>query len=875
MVTDPGTEESFRNMTEVMFLTPEQRKLAEYETFIRGKLELAKSYGFAVGTTESVNPLLKNHQRDIVQWAVHLGRAAIFAAFGLGKSVIQLEIARLITQREGGRFLIVAPLGVRQEFMRDAAMLGIPIKFIRQIEECDDTHAVYITNYETVRDGKLDPTRFVGASLDEAAVLRGFGGTKTFREFMKLFAGDDRSGNYTEGVRYRFVATATPSPNEFIELLAYAAYLGVMQVGEAKTRFFKRDATKADKLTLHKHKEREFWLWCASWAIFLQRPSDLGYDDTGYALPDMCIEWHEVPSDHSTATWERNGQGRLLKQVAIGVQDAAKEKRESLSARCQVLSEIIDREYPTHDEQFIVWCTLDDEQRAVEATLKEKDISYSSLYGSQNIDSRDINIAKWKNRETVAFVSKPQMYGSGINMQQCHTMIFIGIGFKFAEFIQSLHRIYRFLQNHPCTIHLIYTEAEREVRRVLERKWTQHKELVENMANIIKDHGLSQESLDKALQRSIGCERIEVSGDHWRAVNNDCVVELTRMAPESAHMIFTSIPFSTQYEYTPSYNDFGHNVGNPEFWQQMDFLTPQCFRVLQPGRICAIHVKDRIIPGGINGLGFQTVYPCHVDAIQHYTKHGFAYMGMKTIVTDVVRENNQTYRLGWTEQCKDGTKMGVGMPEYLLLFRKPPTSNENSYADTPVIKSKGQYSRSRWQIDAHAFTRSDGNRLLAPEDLENLDHAQIFQLFKEWSLHNLYNFENHVTIGESLELQGRLPVTFMLLQPQSWSDEVWSDVTRMLTLNSTQSAKGREMHLCPLQFDIVDRCITQFTMPGETVLDPFGGIMTVPYRAVLSKRKGIGIELNPRYFLDGVQYLKAADAEVSTPTLFDFINQTA
>src|SRR5687767_6925355 len=187
----------------------------------------------------------------------------------------------------------------------------------------------------------------------------------------------------------------------------------------------------------------------------------------------------------------------------------------------------------------------------------------------------------------------------------------------------------------------------------------------------------------------------------------------------SVDLILTSIPFSSQYEYTPSYNDFGHSESNAEFFKQMDFLTPELLRVLQPGRIAAIHVKDRIVPGGMTGLGFQTVYPFHCKCIEHYTSHGFAYIGMKTIVTDVVRENNQTYRLGWTEQCKDGSKMGVGMPEYLLLFRKPPSDTSNSYADDPVVKQKklwdkkidewinpNGYSRARWQIDAHGFMRS-------------------------------------------------------------------------------------------------------------------------------------------------------------------------
>lgn len=833
----------------------------DYDDFLRAKVTLAERDGFDIDVRD-LSPLLKPHQRDIVQWALVGGRRAIFAAFGLGKTFMQLEIARMVVRHTGGQFLIVAPLGVRAEFIRDGEKLGVPVHFIRRIEEASGP-GVYLTNYETVRDGKLDPRHFIGASLDEAAVLRGFGGTKTFREFMKLFAGDDRSGTRTEGVKYRFVATATPSPNEFIELLAYAAYLDIMDVGQAKTRFFKRDSTKADKLTIHPHKEREFWLWCASWAIFLQKPSDLGYSDEGYELPDLDVRWHELPGDHSHAGEEAWGQQRLIRQQAIGVVDSAREKRDSLPARIQRLLELRD-EAPL--EHRIIWHDLEAERHAIQRAIP----TAHAVWGSQDLDAREQIVADFADGQIVELAAKPVMLGSGCNLQRhCAWAIFLGVGFKFNDFIQAIHRIHRFLQTKRVRIDLIYSENEREVRRILERKWEQHKILVQQMASIIREYGMAQASIASALQRSIGVERIEVSGENWRAINNDCVIETRRMDANSVHLILTSIPFSTQYEYTPSYNDFGHTDSNAHFWQQMDFLVPELLRVLQPGRICCIHVKDRVIPGGLTGLGFQTVYPFHVDAITQFQKHGFAYMGMKTIVTDVVRENNQTYRLGWTEQCKDGTKMGVGMPEYLLIFRKPPTENINSYADDPVIKDKGVYSRSRWQIDAHGFSRSSGNRLIRPEELEGLRHDQLYQLFKEWSLHNVYDFEHHVRIGEALEEQGRLPVTFMLLQPQSWSDDVWADVTRMLSLNGSQSAAGREMHLCPMQFDIADRAITQYTMRGETVFDPFGGLMTVPYRALFLGRRGLGVELNPRYFFDGCQYLKAAEKEISMPTLFD------
>lgn len=219
--------------------------------------------------------------------------------------------------------------------------------------------------------------------------------------------------------------------------------------------------------------------------------------------------------------------------------------------------------------------------------------------------------------------------------------------------------------------------------------------------------------------------------------------------------------------------------------------------------------------------------------------------------------------------------MGVGMPEYLLLFRKPPTDTSNGYGDIPVVKSKDEYSRSRWQIDAHGYTRSSGDRLMDPDELKQLKHEQIFKLFRDYSLNQVYDFEHHVKIGEHIDAQGRLPVTFMLLQPQSWSDEVWTDITRMLTLNGAQSAKGKEMHLCPMQFDLADRAIVQWSMPGEVVFDPFAGLGTVPYRAVLLGRYGLGCELSSAYWLDSAYYCKMAEQRMATPSLFDVDEKVA
>ncbi|WP_074746365.1 DNA methyltransferase [Nitrosospira multiformis] len=888
----------------------------DYLGFLRQKVQLAESSGFEIDDSE-INPLLKPHQKAIVKWMVRGGRRACFAAFGLGKSMIQIEVVRITQEKAGGMGLITLPLNVRQEFINDAHVLAtgdhpditdaqraelkqwqagnpsrIPqLSFIRRIEEAADPAGIYLTNYETVRDGKLEPRLFSVASLDEASCLRGFGGTKTFREFMGLFAGDYKTMNdriRSDGVKYRYVATATPSPNDYIELLAYSAFLGIMDVSQAKTRYFKRNSEKADQLTIHPHKEQEFWMWVASWGLFVNRPSDLGFSDEGYVLPELDIRWHVIPSDHTNAGVDMDGQGRMFKEAAIGVVEASREKRESLNARITKMLDLRKEDPLAHR---IIWHDLEAERHAIEKSIP----GIVSVYGSQDLDSREQAVFNFSNGFLPELAGKPSMLGSGCNLQRhCHWAIYLGIGFKFNDLIQSIHRLQRFLQKHRVRIDLIYTEAEREVRRQLERKWKQHNEQVRIMGEIIRKYGLSNAAMAESLTRTLGVERVEVKGDGYTLINNDCVIETRNMKENSVDLIVTSIPFSTQYEYSPNYADFGHSDNNDHFFRQMDYLVPELFRVLKPGRIAAIHVKDRIVPGGLTGLGFQTLYRFHSKTADCFEKHGFGHMGMKTIVTDVVRENNQTYRLGWTEQCKDATKMGCGVPEYLLLFRKPPTDTSDSYADEKVKKSKPLvvaedgtrvpfeprdrrpivpgtgYSRARWQIDAHGFTRSSGNRLLTPEELEGLPHERIFKMFRDYSLHNVYDFEHHVKIGEAMEAKGTLPSDFMLLQPQSWHPDVWTDITRMLTLNGAQSAAGKEGHLCPLQFDIVDRAIEQLSMPGETVMDPFGGLMTVPYRAIKLKRKAIGIELNSRYFLDGAAYCEAMARQMAMPDLFAF-----
>lgn len=829
-----------------------------YIDFLMSKMAISHQTGFDVELDE-MTPLLYPHVKDSVKWAIQGGCRAIFSSFGLQKTVTQLEIIRLIIKHKGGKGLVVCPKRVVPEFIQQAkGHLKLDVSYVKNMKEVEACETdIMVTNYERVRDGeagvRIDPSFFTVTSLDEASVLRGYG-TKTYQEFLPLFA----------DVKYKFVATATPSPNRYKELIHYAGYLGIMDTGQALTRFFKRDSTKANNLTLYEHKEQEFWLWLSTWALFITKPSDLGHSDDGYDLPEL--EWKEevVKVDHSTAGVDIDGQMKMYRESALSLPAAAKERRDNVDEKVAKIVEIINRP-ENKDDHFIFWHDTELERHTISKAIPE----CKAVYGTQNEEEMDVVIDDFRHGRLKYLAAKPIILGEGLNFQHhCHKAIMF-IDDKFNDKFQAIHRIYRFMQKHKVVIYFVYAESESIIFQRFIEKWNQHKNMIENMTSIVQENGLSSVDVSDKLKRWMFASREEHKGKLFRSVNNDCVLEARKEKSNSKGLIVTSIPFSDQYEYTPTYNDFGHNDGNIEFFKQMDFLTPEMFRQLQPGRIACIHVKDRIRFGNVTGLGFPTLDRFSDQTADHFEKHGFEFVGRITVVTDVVRENNQTYRLGYTEMCKDSSKMGVGCPEYVLLFRKPQTNKSKGYADIPVMKNQDEYSLARWQINAHGFWRSSGDSLLEPEKIMRMDLSKIRHLFRNYDKEHIYDYERHVEFAEMLG--DKLPKDFMLIDPVSKSNTVWGDVTRMRTLNTRQTQSKRQKHVCPLQLDIVDRCIEQYSNEGDVVYDPFGGIGTVGYCSIKKKRKAFLTELNYDYWKDGVNYQIEAETEVLSPTLFDFM----
>lgn len=838
----------------------------DYEQFLKSKAITVESSGFEIDPDE-LHPSTMPHQRDAIQWALTMGRAGIFASFGLGKTHMGLEMMRLVSERQADqKVLIICPLGNRHTFVdEDGKRLGISVEYVWDDESVAQSQSqILITNYERVREGNItvkhDDGRpvFAAVLLDEGSVLRSFG-SKTYKLFCQLF----------DTTPYRWVLTATPSPNDFIELLNYAEFLGIMDTGQALTRWFKRNSSQANELTVHPQHEEEFWHWVATWALFITKPSDLGYSDEGYDLPELRVHWHCVSANHKAAQdrTEWNGQKHLL---AIGNHSASKQapdKRQSISGRLEKLQEIMEANTGRH---WLLWHHLEAEREAIEKAIPNA----VTVYGSQPPDVKEKHLLAFTRGETEILATKPRIAGLGCNFQRhCYSNIFMGVEFKFEEFIQATHRTYRFGQTEPVDVHVIYLDSEQAVITALKRKWQQHKELLGKMTDIIKQYGLSRESIQNGLKRQMNVERVEVVGQSYKAILNDCVAELPNIETNSVGLIHTSIPFGNQYQYSAHMRDFGYNESNEKFFEQFDFLVPELLRVLIPGRLAAIHVKDRLVYGSKSDSGFMEIDPFSDRTIAAFRKHGFLFVARITITTDVVRENNSTYRLGYREMCKDGSKMGVGMPEYLLLFRKPPSDSSSAFGDVPVDREQdrqgknGGYSIAQWQIDAHAHYRSSGDRLLFPLEVE-----QYFPQY-QWET-PIYNYEAHVEHLRERSLKESIS-SGMVEEIGSYLPTVWTDIHYPNTLNSNQSKSRNENHICPLPFDIVERTLERFSKKGDVVLDPFAGLFTVPYMSVKMGRTGVGIELNPTYFTYGVKYCQQAEMNSKLPTLFDLTQYEA
>ncbi len=836
-----------------------------YIDFLTSKIKVAEKSGVKIDTS-LLHPSGKPHQNAIIEWACEMGAALIAPDCGLGKTHISIEVFRALHRVLGGKFLIVTELGASETYVNDdpevgeGARLGIKLEYVTcQAEAFKSNCPIVVTNYERVRNGEFDFSAFTGVWLDEGNYIKNMASQTTemlARELKK--------------VKYKYIASATPSPNDTLELVNYAHVLGICDRGQILTRYFQRNSTKAGELTLHPQHADDFWLFIRSFSIFLSDPSILGFSNEGYELPELEVYWHEVAmKDVMDAGITREGNPKMFLDSSNSLQDAAKIKRQSIDVRIDKMKELV---FASPEDHWIIWHLLEDERKVINDAFKEH-LSYGDIYGSQPEKVREKRVVDFTKGELQILATKPEISGVGCNFQKhCHKAIVTSINDSWNDFYQLLKRLHRFGQRHIVELHVIYCrEEQKRVTNIIE-KWKRHNEERAIMDELIKKYGLNHSAYIEQKKRTFMQERKVWKGENFTLVNNDCVHEISMLEENSVDMILTSIPFGNHYEYTDKYNDFGHNATNEDFFKQFDFLAPQLLRVLKPGRICAFHTKNRIHYGSVTGLGFSIFHRFTHHVCDMMERNGFYTLGFHYVPTSVVEENNQTYRLTFGEMKKDSTKMGAGIPEEIWIFRKAPTSNTNAYADEPVTHND-TYSLAQWQLDADAFWQSSGNRYLTPEEINRWGIDKLQAWWKKFNKETIYDYNKHVELLQRLDEHKKLSRTFTTLPLQSNSEYIWNDINRMHGLNAEQSRRKQRNHICPMPFDQVDRLIELYSNPGDLILEPFGGLGTTGVRAIKKGRKAYICELNEMYAKDALVYLQETELKKAMPTLFDFLTE--
>lgn len=882
-------------------------KAESYKDFLVSKIRVAHKHGIKIDPSR-LHRSSKPHQSKIITWALELGAALIAPDCGMGKSHMSIEICRILTNDFGGKALIVTELGASETFINpdpsvgEGARLGINLEYVTSTEEafaspCD----IVVTNYERVRDGRHDFGKYTCVILDEGNYIKNMASETT-----------EALGKQLKNVKYKYIATATPSPNDVLELINYAHVLGIADRGQILTQFFQRNSTKAGELTLHPQHEADFWLFISSFMVAIEYPSDLGFEDDGYQLPELNVHWVEVKMEKPLdAGIDKNGQARLVADTGGNdLPTNAKIKKASISPRLDKALEIIEEH---KDDHFIIWHHLNPEKEAIDKAFKGQ--NYASLYGGLKESSREQIVVDFTKGDLKYLATKPEISGVGCNFQKhCHKAVLIGVNNDWNLLYQMMKRIHRFGQGHPVDFWIIYLPEEYAIVKNLKRKWALHNEQRSWLRSLAQKHGLNTSTMIEERRRTFKVDRKVYKGNNYELVSTDCTFEWFNRPDNSIDMGNSSFPFGTHYEYTNYYNDFGHNMDNGQFAKQLDFLAPELLRTLKPGRIFAVHLKNRIHYGSVTGKGFSIFHRFTHMVCDVMEKHGFETMGFHYIPTCVVGENNQTYRLTFGEMQKDSTKMGSGIPEEIWIFRKPPTTTDNAYADEPVrhncecpfchksntlesyvrpgavllqcsddkcrqffpIEDLIQYSEYQlslphWQIDADAFWQTSGNGLITADEMRQWDLSRIR---KWWDLYNpahIYDYDNHVQLLKDLDEAGKLSRTFTTLPLISNTPFVWDSVNRMHGLNMEQSRRRERLHICPQPFDEVDRTIELYSNEGDLIADPFGGLCTTGVRAVKKKRKAFITELNDEYAKHGAFYLQSEEKKLMVPTLFDML----
>ena len=435
--------------------------MMKYSEFLASKRETAGSYGF---NPDDVNPMLYDFQKDIVKWACRKGRAAIFADCGMGKTPMQLEWAQQVINHHGGIVLVLAPLAVSSQTVREGYKFGIDVNKARTKDDLKP--GINITNYEML--SHFDDVEFSGVVLDESSILKNYSG-KMRNEIIERF----------KSTPYRLACTATPSPNDHMELGNHAEILGVMDRTEMLAMFFIHDGGNTSKWRLKGHAEDVVWQWMASWCVFIDNPRNLGYEIDGFDLPKLHINEIIVDGDEPIET-------------SLSLTERREARKESLIARCERAAEYVNNS----DEQWLVWCDLNDESHKLHELITDS----VEVQGSDKDTHKTSSMLNFSTGDIKCLVTKPKIAGFGMNWQNCHNMIFTGLSDSYEAYYQALRRCWRFGQTKEVNIYIIISAREGCVKQNIERKQTDFLKMQKEMTELTKE--ITKKELKKTCRLS-------------------------------------------------------------------------------------------------------------------------------------------------------------------------------------------------------------------------------------------------------------------------------------------------------------------------------------------------------------------------------------
>lgn len=631
--------------------------MRDYDEFLDGKASVVESCGFE---PSDVNRMLYPFQKDIVRWACRKGKACVFADCGMGKTAMQLEWARQVAEHVGGgTVLVVAPLAVSAQTVREGRKFGIEVNQCR--ESADMAPGINITNYEKLH--KFEGVDVDGVVLDESSILKSYSG-KVRNQIIEMF----------ESTPFKMACTATPAPNDYMELGNHAEFVSAMTRTEMLATFFTHDGGNTSKWRLKGHAVDRFWDWVSQWAVTVTSPSDLGYDAGGFELPPLNVNTVVVESDSPV------DDTRLFAVEAITLSDQQRARRTTVELKGDRIAQRVNSD----DAQWLIWCDLNAESDYLAKSIPDA----WEVRGSDSDEYRERAMLGFADGTVRVLVTKPSIAGFGMNWQNCNHMAFCGLSHSYEQFYQAVRRCWRYGQTLPVEVDVVVSDQETAIVSNVVSKRDASDEMQEQMtkrsARIRTDASMTERD-------SMPYVTDEARGDKWTLKLGDCVERVREIETGSVGYTIFSPPFASLYTYTNSDRDMGNCKTDDEFAEHFGYLLPELYRVTMPGRLVSFHCMN--LPTTKERDGFIGIRDFRGDLIRAFERAGFIFHSEVCIWKDPVTAMQRTKALGLLnkQKNKDSCMSRQGIPDYLVTMRKPGDNPE------PVSHTNEQFPIAMWQ----------------------------------------------------------------------------------------------------------------------------------------------------------------------------------